>query len=80
MYSITARRMISGLVLKYLKEAGLFMGKSYATPLPASSKVLLTKPNERLRLQSGNVYHRVRILVHIGLQLLRYQQAQKRLQ
>ncbi len=38
MYSITARRMISGLVLKYLNEAGLVMGKSYATTLPRSSK------------------------------------------
>ncbi len=45
MYSITAKRMISGLVLKYLKEAGLVMGKSYATALPRSSKVLLTRPS-----------------------------------
>ncbi|CUK20080.1 hypothetical protein RUE5091_04474 [Ruegeria denitrificans] len=44
MYNITARRMISGLVLKYLKEAGLVMGKSYATTLPRSSKVNLTRP------------------------------------
>ncbi len=44
MYSITAKRMISGLVLKYLKDVGLVMGKSYATTLPASSKVLLTRP------------------------------------
>ncbi|CUH47734.1 hypothetical protein RUA4292_01909 [Ruegeria atlantica] len=44
MYSITARRMISGLVLKYLKEVGLVMGKNYATTLPHSSKVLLTRP------------------------------------
>lgn len=44
MYSITARRMTSGLVLKYLKEAGLVMGKSYATVLPASRQVLLTRP------------------------------------
>uniref|UniRef100_UPI001CD77FDF hypothetical protein n=1 Tax=Ruegeria profundi TaxID=1685378 RepID=UPI001CD77FDF len=40
----TAKRMISGLVLKYLKEAGLVMGKSYATPLPHSSNILLTRP------------------------------------
>ncbi|CUH47736.1 hypothetical protein RUA4292_01911 [Ruegeria atlantica] len=44
MYSITAKRIISGLVLKYLKEAGLVMYKSYATPLPCLSKVLLTRP------------------------------------
>ncbi len=43
-YSITARRMISGLVLKFLKEAGLVMCKNYATALPRSSKVLLTRP------------------------------------
>ncbi len=42
MYSITARRMISGLVLKYLKETGLFIPKRYATTLPHSSKVNLT--------------------------------------
>ncbi|CUK20105.1 Cytosine deaminase-dependent hydrolases [Ruegeria denitrificans] len=36
--------MISGLVLKYLKEAGLVMDKSYAAALPRSSKVLLTRP------------------------------------
>ncbi|CUH42703.1 hypothetical protein RUM4293_01592 [Ruegeria atlantica] len=48
MYSITARRMISGLVLKYLKEAGLVMGKSYATPLPRSTQVLLTRPYRAL--------------------------------
>ncbi len=45
MYSITARRMISGLVLKYLKEADLVMGKSYATALTASSQILLTRPH-----------------------------------
>ncbi len=44
MFSITATRMISGLVLKYLKEAGLIMGKGYATALPRSSKVLMTRP------------------------------------
>ncbi len=48
MYSITAKRMISGLVLKYLNEAGLVMGKSYATALPRSSKVLLTRPLDTL--------------------------------
>ncbi len=36
--------MISGLVLKYLKEAGLVIPKRYAYPLPRSSKVLLTRP------------------------------------
>ncbi len=42
MYNITARRMISGLVLKYLNEAGLVIPKRYANPLPRSSKVNLT--------------------------------------
>ncbi|MEP4770013.1 MAG: hypothetical protein ABJY83_19090 [Roseibium sp.] len=46
MYSINAKRMISGLVLKYLKGAGLVMGKSYATALPASRQVLLTRPSK----------------------------------
>ncbi len=44
MYNITARRMISGLVLKYLKEGGLVIPKRYANPLPASTQVLLTRP------------------------------------
>ena len=42
MYSITARRMISGLVLKYLKEAGLVIARNFATALPRSSRVNLT--------------------------------------
>ena len=36
--------MISGLVLKYLKEAGFVMTKRYETTLPRSSKVILTTP------------------------------------
>ncbi len=48
MYNITARRMISGLVLKYLKEAGLVIPKRYANPLPRSSKVNLTRPHKIL--------------------------------
>lgn len=48
MYNITARRMISGLVLKYLNEAGLVIGRSYATVLPRSSRVILTRPPEEL--------------------------------
>ena len=35
--------MISELVLKYLKKAGLAMAKSYATVPPRSSKALLTR-------------------------------------
>ncbi|CUH41239.1 hypothetical protein RUM4293_01137 [Ruegeria atlantica] len=58
MYNITARRMISGLVLKYLKEAGLVMGKSYATALPRSSKVLLTRPFECCGAADGGFVRR----------------------
>ncbi len=43
MYSITDRRMIYGLVLKYLKEEGLVIPKRYAIDLLCSSKVLLTR-------------------------------------
>ncbi len=46
MYSITARRIISGLALKYLKEEGLVIPKRYANPLPRSRKVLLTRPSK----------------------------------
>ena len=44
MYSITAKRMISGLVLKYLNAAGLVIPNDDATALPASTLVLLTSP------------------------------------
>ena len=44
MYNITARRMISGLVLKYLKDAGFVIPSRYATSLPRSSEVNLTRP------------------------------------
>ncbi len=43
MYSITVNRMNSGLLLKYMKEAGLIMSKSYRTAQPRSSKVLLKR-------------------------------------
>ncbi len=55
MYSITAKRMISGLVLKYLNEAGLVIPKRYATPLPRSSKVNLTRPNRVHRELQGAI-------------------------
>ncbi len=54
MYNITARRMISGLVLKYLKEGGLVIPKRYATALPRSSKVNLTTT---LRQDRTKGYH-----------------------
>ena len=38
-----------GLVLKYLNEAGLVIPKRYATALPGSSEVILTRPTAFLR-------------------------------
>ena len=43
-WSITARRMISGLVLKYLKGLGLLIRQRQAHALPGSSHVGLTEP------------------------------------
>ena len=40
MYSFTDRKMISGLVLKYLKEVDLVISKRYVTTLPSSSNLL----------------------------------------
>src|SRR6056297_110001 len=42
-YSITARRMISGLVLNHLNGLGLVMGELYAAPCPAAGQVALTE-------------------------------------
>ncbi|SLN33266.1 hypothetical protein RUM8411_01420 [Ruegeria meonggei] len=44
MYSMTARRMTSGLVLKYLNGDCLIVREGYESALPRSSKVLLTRP------------------------------------
>jgi hypothetical protein len=41
---MTARRMISGDVLKYLKGLGLLIWERYSAPFPAASRVLLTLP------------------------------------
>ena len=43
-YSITAKRMISGLVLKYLNGEYFVMRRGYETALPASSSFCLTEP------------------------------------
>jgi len=43
-YIITARRMISGLDLKYRKGECLIMRGGYKTALPASSRFSLTRP------------------------------------
>jgi len=43
--SITARRIISGLVLKHLKWSLFGMSRRYETTLPASSRLALTVPS-----------------------------------
>ena len=47
-YNITARRMISGLVLKYLKGERFVIQQDYETALRASSWFLLTAPVVRI--------------------------------
>jgi len=47
-YSITARRMISGLVLKDLNEERFVIRRGYETTLPVSSSFCLTVPLDRL--------------------------------
>ena len=48
--SITAKRMISGLVLKYLNGECFVIRRGYETTLPVSSSFCLTVPSE------GNIY------------------------
>jgi len=43
-YIIMARRVISGLVLKYLNGLGLVITKRYLTAMPASCRFPLTLP------------------------------------
>ena len=43
-YSITARRMISGLVLRYLNGARFVIRRGYETARPVSSSFCLTVP------------------------------------
>ena len=45
MYSVTARRMISGLVLKNRKALFLVMHGGCETALPVSTKFILTMPS-----------------------------------
>ena len=67
MYSITARRIISGLVLKYLKEADLVMNARYATALPGSSQVVLTRFWLRSRATALRLpIHRLVVLAVLG--------------
>ena len=47
-YSITANRMISGLVLKYLNGERFVMRRGYGTARPVSSSFCLTVPNHLL--------------------------------
>jgi hypothetical protein len=44
MYSITAKRMISGLVLKYLNGERFVIRRGYETAHPVSSSFCLTVP------------------------------------
>ena len=44
MYSITAKRMISGLVLKYLNGECFVIRRGYETTLPVSTEFNLTVP------------------------------------
>ena len=44
MYIMTAKRMISGLVLKYRKAEHSVVKGAYVGTLPASSQFLLTMP------------------------------------
>ena len=43
-YSITAKRMISGLVLKYLTGECFVIRRGYETTLPVSTSFCLTVP------------------------------------
>lgn len=56
MYSITAKRMVSGLVLKYLNKGGWVMPKRYETPLIHSSEVNLTRPSTKARSRCNESY------------------------
>ena len=48
---MTARRMISGLLLMPLKGSVFVMNKGYETTLPASSRLVLTMPDPDMLLQ-----------------------------
>lgn len=54
--------MISGLVLKYLKETGLVMTKRYETALPRSSEVILTKPFQQCQSQGLKEGYRAKLV------------------
>ena len=50
-YSMTAKRMISGLVLKYLKGERLVIRRHYFACCPRSSEVPLTRPLREIELK-----------------------------
>ncbi|MEP1200127.1 integrase core domain-containing protein, partial [Tateyamaria sp.] len=58
-YIMTARRMISGLVLKYLNGLGFVIPRSYGTTLPASTRFPLTMPlqDKGMKHSRGAPYH-----------------------
>ena len=59
-YIMTARRMISGLLRKYLKGPRFVMAGGYEAALPASTGFLLTKPNAALVQQAFGIPERRR--------------------
>jgi len=53
MYSITAKRMISGLVLKYLNGECFVIRQAYETTLLASTEFNLTVPKYKFSMSWG---------------------------
>ena len=56
-YSITAKRMISGLVLKYLNGECFVIRRGYETARPVSSSFCLTVPYIAKRKRQPNIKH-----------------------
>ena len=59
-YSITAKRMISGLVLKYLNGECFVIRRGYETARPVSSSFCLTVPRERIKrktIETRRLHH-----------------------
>ena len=56
-YIVTAKRMISGLLWKYLKGSFLLIPEGYGTALPASTEILLTAPGPMVRAILAAIRH-----------------------
>ena len=67
-YSITAKRMISGLVLKYLNGECFVIWRSYESSLPASSSFCLTVPQRCFSYLHGNL-----LSLDMATSLLKYE-------